>query len=93
MRRNIKFILFWHVCNVTNGKTANFMLFSCYFYKFFFVVAIVALFFSRKICLVVIYVLLCGEKFVQNLRVWRKMTIMRSELAQLALVKEQQTSL
>ena len=57
----------WHVCDVENVAIyAKFMLFS---WKISFV-KIYAL--CREIRFVVIYALLCGEKFIQKISMWRK---------------------
>ena len=57
----------WHVCDVENVAIyAKFMLFS---WKISFV-KIYAL--CREIRFVVIYALLCGEKFIQKFCMWRK---------------------
>ena len=57
----------WHVCDVENVAIyAKFMLFS--WKKISFVKNELC----REIRFVVIYALLCGEKFVQKFSMWRK---------------------
>ena len=64
----------WHVCDVENVAIyAKFMLFSWKKSVFFKIYEL-----CREIRFVVIYALLCGEKFVQKFSMWRKMTNMRS---------------
>ena len=63
----MKFLHMWHVCDV---KMSTHMQNLCYF-------VIKSVFlqstqFCREICRVVIYALLCGEKFIKKFSMWRK---------------------
>ena len=67
MWRNLKFLHSWHVYDVENVfKCVHIMLF-CWKIGFVVIYAV-----CRKICFDEIYALLCGEKWNQRLRMWRK---------------------